>query len=107
MSAASAASAPAPVPVATPTLVALQPGSGGFSDVERRLLLTTRGIGLGVIDRIECAGVHSLAQLRDLGVDVIVDQICNGVGSYAWRNRKRALIRALAAVSDPPLVFSD
>jgi hypothetical protein len=26
----------------------------------------------------------------------VVDQICEGVGNLAWRNRKRALSRALA-----------
>lgn len=62
------------------------------------MLLATRGIGHGVIDRIECAGVHSLHQLRALGVDAMVDRICDGVGNFAWRNRKRALSRALAAV---------
>ena len=70
-----------------------------FCLAERHVLLTTRGIGLGVVDRMEWAGVHSLQQLRDLGVDAVVDRICNGVGNFAWRNRRRALLRALAAAA--------
>jgi len=76
----------------------------GFSEDERQILLATRGIGGGVIERIECAGVHSLQQLRQLGVDAIVDRICQGTGNFAWRNRKRALLRALATVATPASV---
>ena len=73
--------------------------SGGcFTGAERHLLLTTSGIGQVVINRIECAGVGSLRQLRELGVDTIVERICDGAGNFAWRNRKRALLRALAMV---------
>ncbi|MDT7838581.1 hypothetical protein [Aquabacterium sp. OR-4] len=69
-----------------------------FSSEERRILLTTPGIGQGVIDRIEQAGVQSVRQLHELGIDAVVDRICDGVGNLAWRNRKRALARALAAI---------
>jgi hypothetical protein len=78
-----------------------------FTAAERRLLLATPGIGHGVIERIECAGVHSLQQLRDLGVDSVVDHICEGEGNLAWRNRKRALLRALAAVGEAQPALSD
>lgn len=81
---------------------ATDPGHAGFSTAERRLLLATRGIGHGVIDRIECAGVNSLQQLRELGVEMVVDRICDGVGNLAWRNRQRALLRALATVAGSP-----
>ena len=54
------------------------------------------GISHGVISRIESAGVSSIRELSVLGVDTVVDQICRGVGNLAWRNRKRALSRALA-----------
>lgn len=67
-----------------------------FAEVERRLLLNTPGISHGVISRIERAGVSSIRELSVLGVDAVVDQICRGVGNLAWRNRKRALSRALA-----------
>jgi hypothetical protein len=67
-----------------------------FAEVERRLLLGTPGISYGVVSRIERAGVCSIRELNELGVDAVVDQICEGVGNLAWRNRKRALSRALA-----------
>lgn len=70
----------------------------GFSEVERAVLLRTRGIGEGVIDRIESVGVHTLRQLHELGVDMVIARVCAGVGNDAWRNRRRALARALAAV---------
>lgn len=79
----------------------------GFSLTERQILLGTRGIGQGVIDRIETVGVHSLRQLRDLGVDTVVDRICDGVGNLAWRNRRRALQRALATVAAWPPILRD
>jgi hypothetical protein len=72
--------------------------SAFFPPAERRLLLATPGISHGVIERIECAGVHSLRQLRDVGVEALVERICNGHGNLAWRNRKRPLLRALATV---------
>jgi hypothetical protein len=67
-----------------------------FAAVERQLLLSTPGISYGVVSRIELAGVCSIRELNKLGVDAVVDQICEGVGNLAWRNRKRALSRALA-----------
>jgi len=86
-------------PAAPPMRPSTFPIHPGFSNAERRVLLATRGIGQGVVERIEWAGVHSLRQLRELGVDTVVDRICDGVGNFAWRNRKRALLRALAAVA--------
>jgi nucleotidyltransferase/DNA polymerase involved in DNA repair len=73
-----------------------------FTDDERRLLLKATGLGHGVVCRLERVGIHSLQQLQDVGVDSIVDQICEGVGNMAWRNRRRALTRALAeAIGEP------
>lgn len=73
-----------------------------FADNERRLLLNATGLGHGVVCRLERVGIHSLKQLQDVGIDSIVDQICEGVGNMAWRNRSRALTRALAeAIGEP------
>ena len=73
-----------------------------FADGERRLLLNATGLGHGVVCRLERVGIHSLQQLQDVGVDSIVDQICEGVGNMAWRNRRRALTRALAEAIGVP-----
>ncbi|MDT7837013.1 hypothetical protein [Aquabacterium sp. OR-4] len=66
-----------------------------FPPDERGFLLTEPRIGLGVVERLEQAGVHSLAQLAALGPAVVVRRICEGQGSLAWANRRRALERAL------------
>ena len=72
-----------------------------FAPDERRLLLSTSGIGPGVIQRLESAGIHSLAQIRALGVQGTVRQVCEHLGTMAWANRRGALDRALAHVLPP------
>lgn len=69
-----------------------------FPDHERRLLLRTPGISHGVVSRIEREGVCSLRELIERGIDTVVDQICLDDGNLAWRNRRRALARALAGI---------
>lgn len=66
-----------------------------FPEYERRYLCGWPGIGDGVISRIEQAGISSLRQLRHAGVDAVLDRICSAQGHAAWRNRRRALLRAL------------
>lgn len=73
------------------------PAPAAFCDAERRLLLATPGLGPVVVQRLETAGVTSLAALRQRGVDRVIDQLCREAGSPAWRNRRRALAKALAA----------
>ena len=67
-----------------------------FPEHERRLLLAEPGIGPQVLERLERAGVHSLAQLQHMGVLPAVLLICAAVGSIGWANRRRPLERALA-----------
>jgi hypothetical protein len=69
-----------------------------FPEHERRLLLGTPGISHGVVARIEQEGVCTLRDLLDRGIDAVVNQICLGEGNLAWRNRRRALARALASL---------
>lgn len=82
-------STPAPPPSAPPA------AAGRFPQHERRLLLSTRGLGEVVIGRLETAGIDSLGALRALGPERVLEQ----VGQGAWRNRRRALARALAAAA--------
>lgn len=72
-----------------------------FTPDERRLLLSTPGIGPGVIQRLESAGIHSLAQIRVLGVQGTVRHVCEHLGTMAWANRRGALNRALARALPP------
>jgi len=66
-----------------------------FAEHERRHLLAEPGIGPLVVTRLEQAGFHSLATLREAGADHVVRTICASVGSRAWANRRDALERAL------------
>ena len=68
-----------------------------FTTDERRLLLSTPGIGPGVIGRLESAGISSLAQLDEIGADLALKRVCQIVGSTGWANRRGALLRALQA----------
>ena len=68
----------------------------GFDPAERRILLSLPGIGPGVLQRLEQAGIDSLDALRKAGADAVVQQVCANLGHGAWRNRHRALQRALA-----------
>ena len=66
-----------------------------FAEHERRLLLSEPGIGPQVVQRLEGAGIHSLAQLREAGVPRAVMAVCGSVGSIGWANRRRPLERVL------------
>jgi hypothetical protein len=63
---------------------------------DRQLLLAVPRLGSEVIDRLQSVGIHSLADLRAVGVDRAVDLVCHAVGSKAWRNRRAALHRAVS-----------
>lgn len=67
-----------------------------FSPSERARLLRTPGIGMGVIQRLEAAGYHSIEQLQRQGVDRVVAQLCRELRTPAWLNRARALRAAIA-----------
>ena len=73
----------------------------GFAPHERASLLKATGIGPGVIQRLEEAGIHSFAQIQELGVQGTVQQVHLRLGTKALANRQRALIKALAAVEMP------
>jgi len=66
-----------------------------FAEPERRHLLTSRGLGPLVVQRLEEAGMASIAALRHVGVDAVVLAMCRPGTNLAWRNRRRALRSAL------------
>lgn len=74
----------------------VQPGPARFSPQERRLLLAEPRIGQRVVDRLEQAGLHSLAQMRGLGVARVLQLVCSNTSALAWANRRRPLERAMA-----------
>jgi hypothetical protein len=67
-----------------------------LSETDRRLLLSTPGISVGVVARLEAAGVHSLAQLQGERLDMLLADICRQMGNAAFLNRRRALRGAVA-----------
>jgi nucleotidyltransferase/DNA polymerase involved in DNA repair len=58
-------------------------------------LLRMPGIGPSVIRRLEEAGIASLSQLRQMGVERAVLAVCERTGQIAHANRRRCLQRAL------------
>lgn len=70
-----------------------------FSDDERRLLLRTPGIGATVVDRLEAAGFCTLHALREAGAACVAERVQVQVGHSAWKNRRRAIERAIEAAA--------
>lgn len=66
-----------------------------WSADERRILLSVQGLGEGVVERLSEVGVASFDDLNRLGIDEVLEQICLRVGTQSWKNRRRALQRAL------------
>lgn len=73
-----------------------------FAAAERRLLLAQPGIGERMLARLEQSGIDSIAALREQGVARIAAEVSAQLGTPTWRNRVRALERALAALQPPP-----
>lgn len=66
-----------------------------FDAADRAALLRWPQIGPTVIERLEAAGFYSLATIRDAGIDAVVAGVCRQAGNDGFRNRRRALERAL------------
>jgi hypothetical protein len=66
-----------------------------FNRLERRHLLSSPGLGPVVVDRLERSGIASIERLRILGVDAVVESMCQPGHNRAWFNRRRALLRAV------------
>lgn len=58
-------------------------------------MLAVPGVGPAVIQRLESVGIHSLAELAQLGADLAVMRVCQSLGTKAWENRRKALNSAL------------
>jgi len=72
----------------------------GFPAEERALLLSLKGVGPTVVDRLEQIGIDSLALLADTEVDAILRQVADMLGATCWRNSpqaKSAIANAVAA----------
>jgi hypothetical protein len=66
-----------------------------FNERERRYLLASRGLGPVVVGRLEQFGIASIDTMRALGVDAVVQTLCDPSHNGAWLNRRRALLQAI------------
>ncbi len=87
------------MPEATVRPGGVPPNATRFDGFARSWLLRCPGIGPGVIQRLEGMGVLSLDDLASRGVDRVVAEICDQLGTPAWANRRSALFHALAGLS--------
>ncbi len=79
----------------------------GFPAQERALLLTVKGVGPTVVNRLEQIGFDSLKTLAIANVDGIVEHVAAMLGTTCWKNspQARAAIAgaiAAAASAQPP-----
>lgn len=71
----------------------------GFPADQRTLLLSLKGVGPTVIDRLEQIGIDSLALLADTEVDAILQQVAGMLGTTCWRNSPQAKSAIASAVA--------
>ena len=71
----------------------------GFPADERALLLSVKGVGPTVVDRLEQIGIDSLALLADTNVDAILQQVADMLGTTCWRNSPQAKLAIAGAVA--------
>lgn len=70
-----------------------------FTLEERAKLLTVKGVGPKVIDRLEQMGFSSLPQLADADAIDILIQGATLTGSSCWKNSPQAKAAVQAAIS--------
>lgn len=74
-----------------------------FSDSEKQILLSVKGVGPMVISRLEQMGFSSLAQLSEASYEEILISGSALTGSSCWKNSpqaKKAVEGAIAAAKD-------
>lgn len=69
-----------------------------FSSDEKTHLLTVRGVGPKVVERLEQMGFNSLAQLADADARDILAQGAVLTGSSCWKNSPQARAAVQAAI---------
>jgi len=77
-----------------------------FSDDDRRLLLSIKGVGPTVIARLEQIGVSDLIDLSRRDAEAICIEASMIVGSTCWKNSPQAR-SAIAAAIDAANAYVD
>ena len=75
-----------------------------FSQLEREALLSVKGVGPTVIQRLEQIGFNSLQQLAIADATEIVTSAAGLVGSTCWKNspQAKAAIQAVIQLAKTP-----
>ena len=71
----------------------------GFSAQEKQLLLSVKGVGPTVVNRLEQLGFTTLVQLGEADALDIVTQASALVGSTCWKNSPQARAAIQAAIA--------
>ena len=71
----------------------------GFTPPERAILLAVRGVGPGVVARLEQLGIDSLATLACQDAGTICADIAAMLGSTCWRNQPKAKPAVAGAIA--------
>lgn len=61
-----------------------------FSESEKAVLLSVKGVGPKVVERLEQMGFVTLSQLADADVNNILEHGANLTGSTCWKNSTQA-----------------
>lgn len=69
-----------------------------FPTNERDALLTVKGVGPTVVQRLEQIGFNSLYELADANVQDIVSIVAAQLGSTCWKNSPQARAAIQAAI---------
>lgn len=70
-----------------------------FSEMEKNALLSVKGVGPKVVERLEQMGFSSLRQLADADARDILAQGAALSGSSCWKNSPQAKTAVEAAIS--------
>ena len=71
----------------------------GFAPEERAVLLAVKGVGPGVVTRLEQIGVVSLAELARRDAREICLEVSARLGTTCWRNSPKALAAVAGAIA--------
>lgn len=69
-----------------------------FPAHERETLLSVKGVGPTVVDRLEQVGIDSLAALAATKPEDIVTQVAAMLGATCWKNSPQARAAIIGAV---------
>lgn len=69
-----------------------------FSEQERKALLTVKGVGNTVINRLEQMGICSLVDLASCTTQEITHKAASMLGSTCWKNSPQARAAIDAAI---------